>query len=208
MNFSSPLLEKAVAEFEKLPGIGKKTALRLVLHLLRQEKESVTEFSNAISRLRNEIRYCRTCFNLSDEELCSICRNPRRNTSVVCVVENIREVMAIENTHQFTGLYHVLGGVISPMDGIGPDQLRIDSLIERCRSGEIRELIMALSPTVEGDTTVFYLARKLKDSGIKITTLARGVAFGGELEYVDDVTLGRSLTARIPYENGASGEAG
>lgn len=202
MNFSSRLIENAVSEFEKLPGIGKKTALRMVLHLLRQDRESVHLFSDAMMRLRNEIKTCNTCGNLSDTDLCSICSNRARNHSLVCVVESVREVMAIEATAQFNGVYHVLGGVISPLEGIGPEELNIASLIERAKANECNEVIMALNPTIEGDTTIFYLSRKLHEfPALKITTIARGIAFGGELEYVDDLTLARSIATRLPYEN-------
>ncbi|HAP02236.1 MAG TPA: recombination protein RecR [Bacteroidetes bacterium] len=202
MNFPSKLIEDAVSEFEKLPGIGRKTALRLVLHLLRQSNESVTLFSDRIQKMRSEIRFCKTCHNISDGEYCNICSSRVRNRTVVCVVENFRDVIAIENTAQYNGLYHVLGGVISPLEGIGPDALNIESLIQRTHAGEINEVLMALSPTMEGDTTIFYISRKLQNNtGIKITTLARGVAFGGELEYTDDLTLARSIATRLPYEN-------
>ena len=199
--YPSRLLENAVNEFAKLPGIGRKSALRLVLHLLRQEKESVTNFGNSLIQLRNEIKHCKVCHNISDTDICQICSNPSRNNSVICVVENIRDVLSVENTQQFNGLYHVLGGIISPMDGIGPAELEIDSLIKRVEKGEIIEIIMALSTTMEGDTTNFYIYRKLKDKEIKISTLARGVSIGDELEYTDEVTLGRSLTNRVPYES-------
>ena len=199
--YPSRLLENAVNEFSKLPGIGRKSALRLVLHLLRQNTEDVNAFGNSLIQLRSEIKHCSICHNISDTETCQICANPSRNGSVICVVENIRDVMSVENTHQFNGLYHVLGGIISPMDGIGPSELEIDSLIERVRSGEIVEVILALSTTMEGDTTNFYIYRKLKDFEIKISTLARGVSIGDELEYTDEITLGRSLMNRVPYES-------
>ncbi len=198
--YPSRLLENAVNEFSKLPGIGRKSALRLVLHLLRQDKEEVNAFGNSLIQLRNEIKHCRICHNISDTEVCQICSNPSRNEAVVCVVENIRDVMSVENTQQFNGLYHVLGGIISPMDGIGPSELEIDSLIERVNRGEIVEVILALSTTMEGDTTNFYIYRKLKDKEIKLSTLARGVSIGDELEYTDEITLGRSLMNRVPYE--------
>jgi len=198
--YPSKLLENAVNEFSKLPGIGRKSALRLVLHLLRQEIAEVNSFGNSIIQLRNEIKHCRTCHNISDTEICSICSNPARNTSVICVVENIRDVMSIENTQQFNGLYHVLGGIISPMDGIGPSDLEIESLVKRVESGEIMEVILALSTTMEGDTTNFYIYRKLKDREVKVTTLARGVSIGDDLEYTDEITLGRSLVNRVIYE--------
>jgi len=202
MNFPSRLIEDAVSEFEKLPGIGRRSALRLVLHLLRQNPESVNQFSGRIAKMRNEIKFCKTCHNISDGEQCNICNSHARNRSLVCVVENFRDVIAIESVNQYNGLYHVLGGVISPLEGIGPDQLNIESLIHRAASNEIEEVIMALNATMEGDTTIFYLSRKLHQfPNVKITTLARGVAFGGELEYVDDLTLARSIVTRLPYEN-------
>lgn len=199
--YPSRLLENAVNEFSKLPGIGRKSALRLVLHLLRQDKEQVTTFGNSLIELRNEIKHCQVCHNISDTEVCQICSNTSRNTSVICVVENIRDVMSIENTQQYNGLYHVLGGIISPMDGIGPAELEIESLINRISEGEIIEVILALSTTMEGDTTNFYIYRKLKDFELKISTLARGVSIGDELEYTDEITLGRSLLNRVPYES-------
>ncbi len=198
--YPSRLLENAVNEFSKLPGIGRKSALRLVLHLLRQEVSDVNTFGNSLIQLRSEIKHCKICHNISDTETCQICSNPSRNESVICVVENIRDVMSIENTHQFNGLYHVLGGIISPMDGIGPSELEIDSLVERVNSGEIIEVILALSTTMEGDTTNFYIFRKLKDKNVRVSTLARGVSIGDELEYTDEITLGRSLMNRVPYE--------
>jgi len=201
MNFPSKLIEDAVNEFARLPGVGQKTALRLVLHLLKQPTEQVESFGSAIVRMRKEIRYCRKCHNISDAELCSICSNKARDQSVICVVENIRDVIAIENTHQFNGAYHVLGDIISPVDGIGPESIQIESLVERVKHDGIREVIMALAPTMEGDTTIFYITRKLKSFGIKITSIARGISFGGELEYADEVTLARSLVNRQPYEN-------
>ena len=199
--YPSRLLEAAVNEFSKLPGIGRKSALRLVLHLLRQDKEEVNAFGNSLIQLRNEIKHCKICHNISDSDTCQICSNPSRNDSVICVVENIRDVMSVENTHQFNGLYHVLGGIISPMDGIGPAELEIDSLLERVDSGEVIEIILALSTTMEGDTTNFYIYRKLKDKNVKISTLARGVSIGDELEYTDEITLGRSLMNRVPFES-------
>lgn len=208
MNFPSKLIEQAVAEFEKLPGIGKKTALRLVLHLMKQDVTNVEQFTNAVEKMRKEIKFCRICHNVSDHEVCSICSNPKRDGSILCVVETMRDVIAIESTNQYFGLYHVLGGVISPMEGIGPDELKIESLIQRCANGNpgkegpvVREVIMALNPTIEGDTTIFYLSKKLQNLPVKITSIARGVSFGGELEYVDDVTLARSIVTRMPYEN-------
>jgi len=201
MNFSSKLLEGAVAEFAKLPGVGQKTALRLVLHLLNQDKDDVERFSTAINKLRNEIQFCGVCHNIADQPVCEICSAPKRDRGLICVVEDTRDVMAIENTSQYNGLYHVLGALISPMDGIGPADLEVDSLIERLRSGEVKEVIFALSATMEGDTTIFYLHKRLKDFNINISTIARGIAFGGELEYVDEITLGRSITTRVPYES-------
>jgi recombination protein RecR len=199
--YPSKLLENAVNEFSKLPGIGRKSALRLVLHLLRQDVEAVNYFGNSLIQLRNDIKHCKICHNISDTDICQICNNPARNRSVICVVENIRDVMSVENTQQFNGLYHVLGGIISPMDGIGPAELEIESLISRVEKDDIIEVILALSTTMEGDTTNFYIYRKLKDKEVKISTLARGVSVGDELEYTDEITLGRSLTNRVPYES-------
>lgn len=199
--YPSKLLENAVNEFAKLPGIGRKSALRLVLHLLRQNADEVNAFGNSLIELRNEIKHCKVCHNISDTEICRICSNPSRNDSVLCVVENIRDVMSVENTLQFNGLYHVLGGIISPMDGIGPADLEIASLVKRIEKGDIVEVILALSTTMEGDTTNFYIFRKLKDKNIKLSTLARGVSIGDELEYTDEITLGRSLINRVPYES-------
>jgi recombination protein RecR len=204
MNFSSKLLENAVAEFAKLPGVGQKTALRLVLHLLNQDKADVERFSAAMTKLRNEIQHCSVCHNISDSKVCEICAAHKRDHSLVCVVEDTRDVMAIENTNQYHGVYHVLGGLISPMDGIGPADLAIDSLVERMKTGEVKEVIFALSATMEGDTTIFYLHKRLKDFVVTISTIARGIAFGGELEYVDEITLGRSIATRVPYENSLS----
>jgi recombination protein RecR len=201
MQFSSQLLENAVNEFAKLPGIGKKTALRLVLHLIKKEEGEVEQFSHALSKMRNEIKFCRRCYNVSDTEICNICVNPMRQQHFICVVENIRDVIAIESTQQFNGLYHVLGGIISPLDGVGPEQLTIDALIERIKTEEIEEVIFALNPNIQGDTTIYYIGRKLKDIKVKITTIARGIAFGGELEYADEMTLAKSITNRIPVEN-------
>lgn len=204
MNFSSKLLENAVAEFAKLPGVGQKTALRLVLHLLNQDKADVAHFSAAITKLRNEIQHCNVCHNISDSAVCEICSAHKRDHGLICVVEDTRDVMAIENTNQYNGVYHVLGGLISPMDGIGPADLAIDSLAERMKTGEVKEVIFALSATMEGDTTIFYLHKRLKDFTVTISTIARGIAFGGELEYVDEITLGRSIATRVPYENSLS----
>ena len=201
MNFSSRLLENAVSEFANLPGIGQKTALRLVLHLLNQPVADVEKFSAALTILKQEIRFCQVCHNISDHEICEICSSVKRDKSTICVVEDTRVVMAIENTGQYQGVYHVMGGLISPMDGIGPSELNIESLLGRVNQGDITEVILALSATMEGDTTIFYLYKKLKDSGVQISAIARGIAFGGELEYVDEITLGRSIVTRIPYEN-------
>lgn len=200
--YPSQLLEKAVSEFSKLPGIGRKTATRLVLHLLRQETAAVDTFGSSIMTLKHEVKYCNVCHNISDTDTCNICSNPRRDASTVCVVESIRDVMAIESTQQFHGLYHVLGGIISPMDGIGPGDLEIQSLIDRVKAGGITEIILALSTTMEGDTTNFFIYRKLKDADVKISVLARGVSVGDELQYTDEVTLGRSIVNRTVY-NGA-----
>ena len=199
--FPSQLLEKAVQEFSKLPGIGRKTALRLVLHLLRQDADSVAQFADAVGRLKQEVKYCRVCHNISDSDTCPICSDPRRDVTTVCVVENIQDVMAVENTQQYHGLYHVLGGVISPMDGIGPGDLEIDSLVERVKAGGVKEVILALSSTMEGDTTNFYIFRKLAPyTDVKLTIIARGISVGDELEYTDEVTLGRSILNRTPFE--------
>lgn len=197
--YPSVLLENAVNEFAKLPGIGRKTALRLVLYLLKQNEEEVEQFGNTVIRLKKEIKYCRKCHNISDTDICDICANPSRDESLVCVVENIKDVMSIENTQQYRGLYHVLGGIISPMDGIGPADLEIDSLVERVKTGAVKEVILALSPTMEGDTTNFYIFRKIASCNVKITTIARGVAIGDELEYADEVTLGRSIINRVAF---------
>ncbi len=204
MNFSSRLLQNAVAEFAKLPGIGQKTALRLVLHLLKQEKQDVEKFSSTVSKLRNEIQFCRVCLNISDQPVCEICTSHKRDHGLICVVEDTRDVMAIENTNQYNGVYHVLGGLISPMDGIGPSDLEVDSLVERLASNEVQEVVFALSATMEGDTTLFYLHKRLKNFDITISTIARGIAFGGELEYVDEITLGRSIATRVPYVSSMS----
>ena len=200
MNFSSKLLEDAVSEFSKLPGVGQKTALRLVLHLLNKEKEEVAHFGNSIIRLRNEIKHCSVCHNISDQNICEICTASKRDKEIICVVEDTRDVMAVENTSQYFGVYHVLGGLISPMDGVGPSDLFIDSLVQRVATTTVKEIILALSATMEGDTTLFYLYKRLKDFQIPITTIAKGIAFGGELEYADEITLGRSIVTRVPYE--------
>lgn len=199
--YPSSLLENAVNEFSRLPGIGRKTALRLALHLLRQPVTEAEKFGNAVIQLRKDIHYCSVCHNISDTDVCQICANPGRDASIVCVVENIRDVMSIENTQQFRGLYHVLGGIISPMDGVGPSDLQIASLVERVQQGDVKEVILALSTTMEGDTTNFYLYRKLAPFEIKVSTIARGVAVGDELEYADEVTLGRSILNRVEFTN-------
>ena len=199
--YPSELLERAVQEFSKLPGIGRKTALRLVLHLLRQDTEDVEKLSQAVLQMKHEVKHCRVCHNISDSEMCPICSDPRRDAAIICVVENIQDVMAVENTQQFTGLYHVLGGVISPMDGIGPADLEIDSLVERVAKGDVKEVILALSSTMEGDTTNFYIFRKLAPyTDVRISIIARGISVGDELEYTDEVTLGRSILNRTPFE--------
>lgn len=201
MQLPSSLLENAVNAFAGLPGIGRKTALRLVLHLLKQEQGQVAQFSDTIAKMRSEIRFCKRCHNLSDHDYCAICENKMRNQRLICVVESIKDVIAIENTQQFSGLYHVLGGVISPLDGIGPDSLTIDSLVSRVKFEEVEELVFALNPNIQGDTTIFYIQKKLQQLPCKITTISRGVAFGGELEYADEMTLGRSMMNRLPVEN-------
>jgi len=201
MIFSSALLENSVNEFAKLPGIGKKTALRMVLHLLKKEVGDVKTFSDTILKMREEIHFCSRCHNISDKEICNICANRSRNQQTICVVETIRDVIAIESTQQYNGLFHVLGGIISPLDGIGPGELQINSLIKRVYDEKTEELIFALSPNIQGDTTIYYISKKLKDMPVKITTIARGIAFGGELEYADEMTLGRSISNRMPLEN-------
>lgn len=194
-------MERAVESFSQLPGVGRKTALRLVLHLLRQPLEDVDSFTDAVTRVRHDVKYCKVCHNISDTDICSICSDPRRDGSVVCVVENIQDVMAIENTQQYHGLYHVLGGIISPMDGIGPHDLSIDSLVERIDEGGVKEVILALASTMEGDTTNFYISRKLKNKDVKLSIIARGISVGDELEYTDEVTLGRSILNRTPFQS-------
>ncbi len=201
MQFSSSLLENAVNEFAKLPGIGKKTALRLVLHLLKQDTKEVGNFSEVIAKMRSEIRFCHRCFNVADGDICSICSNSQRKQEVICVVESIRDVIAIESTQQFNGIYHILGGVISPLDGVGPDQLNIESLITRVGKEQTSEIIFALNPNIQGDTTIYYIQKKLQPHTLRITTIARGIAFGGELEYADEMTLARSLQNRLPVES-------
>lgn len=200
MEFSSKLLERAVSEMSQLPGIGKRTALRLVLHLLKQPKEQTIALSQALESMRNEIKFCKSCHNISDVEVCEICSNPNRSEEIVCVVEDIRDVMAIENTSSFKGLYHVLGGKISPMDGVGPHDLKIESLVKKVKEGNIKELIFALSSTMEGDTTNFYIFKQIQDFNVTISTIARGISVGDELEYADEITLGRSILNRIPFE--------
>jgi len=208
LNFPSKLLEEAVNEFSKLPGIGSKTALRLVLYLLRQDAEVSESFGNAVIRLKKEIKECKICHNLSDSDMCHICSNPKREHDVICVVESIRDVMSIENTQQYKGAYHVLGGIISPMEGIGPGDLSIESLEKKVREKSAREIILALPTTMEGDTTNFYIYRKLKESGIQITTLARGLAIGDDLEFADEITLGRSLINRLDFESTLNKQGG
>lgn len=199
MNFPSKLIENAVEELAKLPGVGRKTALRLALHLLKEESEDTFLLAEALVKMRTEVKHCKECHNISDTEICSICSNPLRDKSVLCVVSDIRDVIAIENTSQYKGLYHVLGGVISPLEGVGPSDLQIESLLERLPASEVKEVLLAISPTMEGDTTAFYLTRKLRDHNLRITTIARGVPVGGELEYTDEITLGRSIVERTAY---------
>ena len=200
MNFSSKLIEEAVHAFASLPGIGRKTALRLVLHLVKQPPEMTQQLAGALVKMRRDIRECEQCHNISDDKRCAICANPHRDQRLVCVVEGIRDVMAIEDTGQYRGLYHILGGVISPIEGVGPADLNVDSLIQRVQAGGVKEVIMAISPTIEGETTIFYLSKKLRDSGVQVSTIARGISFGGDLEYADELTLGRSIVARVPYK--------
>lgn len=200
MQLPSSLLENAVNEFAKLPGIGKKTALRMVLHLLKQDVAAVDQFSEVIARMRKEIKFCQRCFNISDGDICSICANSQRRQSMICVVENFRDVIAIESTQQYNGTYHVLGGIISPLDGVGPDQLHIEALISRLEKEQTEELIFALSPNIQGDTTIYYIQKKIQHLPCTITTIARGIAFGGELEYADEMTLARSLANRLPVQ--------
>lgn len=198
MNISSKLIEDAVNAFSSLPGIGKRTALRLVLHLLKQENNITEAFTQDIARMRRDIQFCQTCFNIADSDICTICSNENRNHNLICVVEDIKDVMAIENTQQFNGVYHVLGGLISPMDGIGPEDIHIQPLIDRV-SDETQELIMALSPNIEGDTTIFYISKQVQEKGVKVTSIARGISFGSELEYTDEITLGKSISNRLPF---------
>jgi recombination protein RecR len=201
MNLSSHLLESAVKEFAQLPGIGKKTALRLVLHLLKQEEGTVLQFSETITRMRREIKFCKNCHNIADQDLCAICNNPSRKKETICVVENIRDVIAIESTEQYSGLYHVLGGVISPLDGIGPEQLTLETLSGRAINGDTKEIVFALSPTIQGDTTIYYIRKKLNNPQLRFTTIARGISFGGELEYADEMTLAKSIRNRLPVDS-------
>jgi recombination protein RecR len=201
MQFSSSLLENAVNEFAKLPGIGKKTALRLVLHLLKQDATFSQGFGETIIKMRKEIKFCQRCFNVADADICSICANSMRRQDMICVVENIRDVIAIEGTQQYSGTYHVLGGIISPLDGIGPDQLTIEQLVSRMQKENIQEIIFALNPNIQGDTTIYYIQKRIQPSAARITTIARGIAFGGELEYADEMTLARSITNRLPVES-------
>lgn len=199
MNYPSVLIEEAVNELSKFPGVGKKSAMRMVLHLLKQQESDVVKLGEAVIKLRTQIRYCKRCGNVSDAEVCNICNNPKRNQHTICLVEDLRDVIAIENTSQYNGTYHVLGGLISPVNGVGPDDLNINTLVERIKTEETTEVIMALSATMEGDTTVFYISKKLKDFSVNISTISRGIAIGGELEYADEITLGRSIALRVPY---------
>ncbi len=205
MEYPSKLLEKAVDQMSQLPGVGKRTALRLMLHLLRQPENQTFELAKALHQLREQINYCQKCYTICDDAFCDICQNPTRDQSLICVVEDVRDVMAIENTQQFRGLYHVLGGKISPMDGVGPQQLQIKPLIERLKDGQVKEVIFALSSTMEGDTTNYYIYKQIKDFDLKTSTIARGIAVGDEIEFADEVTLGRSLLQRIPFENSIGG---
>jgi recombination protein RecR len=205
MQFSSDLLESAVNEFAKLPGIGKKTALRLVLHLLKTDPSMVQGFGETLIRMRQDIKFCQRCFNVADADICSICANSLRKQEMICVVESLREVIAIESTQQYNGTYHVLGGVISPLDGVGPDQLNIEALVNRVQKEHTQELIFALNPNIQGDTTIYYIQKRLQGSGARFTTIARGIAFGGELEYADEMTLARSISNRLPIESYMSG---
>jgi len=204
-NYSSKLLELAVDELSRLPGIGRRTALRLALHLLREDKSTVEGLGQALVKMRNEIGYCRVCYNISDQEVCSICSDHKRDRSIICVVEDIRDVMAIEKTTQYRGLYHVLGGIISPMDGVGPKDLTIENLVDRVKTGEVSEVVFALAATIEGDTTNYYIFKKLKDFDLIVTTISRGVSVGDELEYADEITLGRSIITRVPYQTAMQG---
>ncbi|MDI3318861.1 recombination mediator RecR [Pinibacter soli] len=205
MQLPSSLLENAVNEFAKLPGIGKKTALRLVLHLLKQDTDAVQHFGDSITKMRKEIKFCQRCCNIADADICSICANSMRKQDIICVVENIRDVIAIESTQQYNGTYHVLGGVISPLDGIGPDQLTIETLVNRIQKEHTQEVVFALNPNIQGDTTIYYIQKKLQSFPVKVTTIARGISFGGELEYADEMTLARSLQNRLPVESYVAG---
>lgn len=200
MDYPSKAIQQAVEAFKSLPGIGNKSAVRLVLHLIKQNESQLQKFEMAVKDLRTKVQYCERCFNLSDDKLCQVCNNPRREHGKICVVQDIRDVLAIESTGQFNGVFHVLGGVISPMEGVGPDELNIKELVERAQNGEVDEIIFALSATMEGDTTIFYISKQMKDLNVKITTIAKGISIGGELEFVDEVTLGRSLMSRIPFD--------
>ena len=204
MKFPSKLIENAVNQLSSLPGIGKKTALRLVLHLVKQEKNNISQFGNSFINLVDHINYCKNCYSISDHKICEICSDPKRDQKTICVVEDIRAMMAVENTHQFKGVYHVLGGLISPMDGIGPTDIKVEELVQKVENGNIQEIIFTLSTTMEGDTTNFYLFRRLKDSGVKISSIARGISIGDELEYTDEITLGTAIISRRPYENSLS----
>ena len=204
MNFPSKLVENAVTQLSSLPGIGKKSALRLVLHMLNQEKQNINQFGNSLIDLINNINYCSECYSISDQEICEICSDHKRDRSTICVVEDIRVMMAVENTLQFKGIYHVLGGLISPMDGIGPSDIKVEELVQKVQNGEAKEIIFALSTTMEGDTTNFYLFRRLKDINVKISSIARGISIGDELEYTDEITLGTAISSRLPYENSLS----
>ncbi len=205
MNLVSKVLQQAVDEFAQLPGVGHKTAFRFVLHLLKKKPEELKKFGNTFIQLQEQVRYCKECFNITHLDMCDICSNPSRDRTTICVVEDIRDVVSIENTEQFKGMYHVLGGIISPLDGVGPSDLNIQALLDRLQSGEVKELIFALSTTMEGDTTNFYLFRQVKPFDVNVSTLARGVSIGGGLEYTDELTLGRSLVNRVPYENTLAG---
>lgn len=200
MEFPSKTIENAINQFKTLPGVGAKTAMRMVLHLLKQEKNQLKEFENAIEGIRERLVFCKECHNISDSEICTICANTNREHDIICVVQDVRDVLALEATQQFNGKYHILGGIISPIDGVGPDKLSIDSLLERVDKNKVKELIFALSATMEGDTTIYYISKKLSQTKVKITTISRGIAIGGELEYVDEITLGRSVSSRIPYQ--------
>jgi recombination protein RecR len=201
MNFPSKLVENAVNQLSRLPGIGKRSALRLVLHMLKQEKNSVEQFGDSFIQLINRINYCSRCYGISDSELCEVCSNPKRDVETICIVEDIRVMIAIESTMQYKGVYHILGGLISPMDGVGPNDIRAEELVKKVKNGAVKEVIFALSTTMEGDTTNYYLFRRLKDSGVKISSIARGIAIGDELEYTDEITLATAISSRLPYEN-------